>query len=77
MKARSGAAATFLADRIQPDKEPRIYDRTEVYGAVVNKDSKNLEAFNAAIKSMVDDGTRDKLYKQYFAEQAAVPEIPI
>ena len=113
-------AVTFLADRIQPDKEPRIYDRTvdafaalnagqidavmldtpivlgavdndqvkdaevvgqfktgEVYGAVINKDSKNLQAFNTAIKSMVDDGTRDRLYKQYFAEQAAVPEITI
>ena len=49
----------------------------EVYGAVVNRDSKNLEAFNTAIKSMVDDGTRDKLFQQYFAEQAAVPEIPV
>jgi polar amino acid transport system substrate-binding protein len=110
----------FLSDKIQPDKETRIFDKTvdafaalnagqidavmldtpivlgavenkqvkdaevvgqfktgEVYGAVVNKDSKNLEAFNTAIKSMVDDGTRDKLFKQYFAEQAAVPEIPV
>jgi hypothetical protein len=25
----------------------------------------------------VDDGTRDKLFQQYFAEQAAVPEIPV
>jgi polar amino acid transport system substrate-binding protein len=49
----------------------------EVYGAVVNKDSNNLEAFNTAIKAMVEDGTRDKLFQQYFAEQAAVPEIPI
>ena len=113
-------ATAFLADKIQPDTEPRVYDRTtdafaalnagqidavmldtpivlgaveegqvkdaevvgqfktgEVYGAVVNKDSKNLEAFNTAIKSMVDDGTRDKLFQQYFAEQAAVPEIPV
>ena len=49
----------------------------EVYGAVVNRDSKNLEAFNTAIKAMVEDGTRDKLFQQYFAEQAAVPEIPV
>lgn len=113
-------AVTFLSDRIQPDKEPRIYDRTvdafaalnagqidavmldtpivlgavdndqvkdaevvgqfktgEVYGAVVNRDSKNLEAFNQVITQMKEDGTRDKLYQQYFAEQAAVPEIPI
>jgi polar amino acid transport system substrate-binding protein len=113
-------ATGFLADKIQPDSEPRVYDRTvdafaalnagqidavmldvpivlgaveakqvkdaevvgqfktgEVYGAVVNRDSKNLEAFNTAIKSMVEDGTRDKLFQQYFAEQAAVPEIPL
>jgi polar amino acid transport system substrate-binding protein len=112
--------AAFLADKIQPDTEARIYDRTvdayaalnagqidavmldtpivlgaveekqvkdaevvgqfktgEVYGAVVGRDSKNLEAFNTAIKAMVADGTRDKLYQQYFAEQAAVPVIPI
>jgi hypothetical protein len=25
---------------------------------------------------MKDDGFRDKLFQQYFAEQAAVPEIP-
>jgi ABC-type amino acid transport substrate-binding protein len=49
----------------------------EVYGAVVGRDSKNLAAFNTAIKAMVADGTRDKLYQQYFAEQAAVPVIPI
>ena len=49
----------------------------EVYGAVVNRDSKNLDAFNQVITQMKEDGTRDKLYKQYFAEQAAVPEIPV
>jgi len=113
-------ATTFLADKIQPATEARIFDRTvdafqalkagqidavlldtsivlgavdagqvgdaevvgqfktgEVYGAVVNKDSKNLEAFNTAIKAMVQDGTRDKLFKQYFAEQAQVPVIPV
>ena len=113
-------ATGFLADKIQPDTEPRVYDRTtdafaalnagqidavmldvpivlgaveegqvkdaevvgqfktgEVYGAVVNKDSKNLETFNTAIKAMVEDGTRDKLFQKYFSEQAAVPEIPI
>jgi ABC-type amino acid transport substrate-binding protein len=26
---------------------------------------------------MKEDGTRDKLFQQYFAEQAAVPEIPV
>jgi polar amino acid transport system substrate-binding protein len=49
----------------------------EVYGAVVGRDSKNLDAFNTVIKAMVTDGTRDKLFQQYFAEQAAVPEIPV
>jgi polar amino acid transport system substrate-binding protein len=113
-------ATAFIADKIQPATEARIFDRTvdafqalkagqidavlldtsivlgavdagqvgdaevvgqfktgEVYGAVVNKDSKNLEAFNTAIKAMVQDGTRDKLFKQYFAEQAQVPVIPV
>ena len=113
-------ATTFLADKIQPAKEPRIFDRTvdafaalnagqidavmldtpivlgavenkqvkdaqvvgqfktgESYGAVVNRGSNNLAAFNQAIKAMKDDGTRDKLFQKYFAEQAAVPEIPV
>jgi polar amino acid transport system substrate-binding protein len=48
----------------------------EAYGAVVNRGSDNLEAFNTTIKAMKDDGFRDKLFQQYFAEQAAVPEIP-
>ena len=112
--------AAFIADKIQPDNEARIYNTTvdsfqalkagqidavlldtpivlgaveagqvgdaevvgqfktgEVYGAVVNRDSKNLEAFNQVITQMKEDGTRDKLFQQYFAEQAAVPEIPV
>jgi polar amino acid transport system substrate-binding protein len=112
--------ASFIADKIQPAKEARIFDRTvdafaalnagqidavlldtpivlgavekkqvrnakvvrqfktgEVYGAVVNRGSPNLDAFNTTIKAMKDDGFRDKLFQKYFAEQAAVPEIPI
>jgi polar amino acid transport system substrate-binding protein len=112
--------AGFLADKIQPDKETRIFDKTvdafaalnagqiqaimldtpivlgavenkqvkdaevagqfktgEVYGAVVNRGSKNLDAFNQVIRQMKADGTRDRLFKQYFAKQSAVPpEIP-
>jgi polar amino acid transport system substrate-binding protein len=49
----------------------------EVYGAVVNRGSPNLEAFNTVIKAMKEDGFRDQLFQKYFAEQAAVPEIPI
>jgi polar amino acid transport system substrate-binding protein len=49
----------------------------EVYGAVVNRGSENLEAFNTTIKAMKEDGFRDQLFQKYFAEQAAVPEIPI
>ena len=49
----------------------------EVYGAVLNRDSKNLDAFNKVITQMKEDGTRDKLFQKYFAEQAAVPEIPV
>jgi len=110
---------SFLDDKIKPDKETRIFDKTvdafaalnarqieaimldtpivlgavkekqvkdaevvgqfktgEVYGAVVNKGSKNLDAFNTAIKAMKADGFRDQLFKKYFANQAVVPEIP-
>jgi polar amino acid transport system substrate-binding protein len=110
----------FLTDKIQPDKETRIFDKTvdafaalnagqiqaimldtpivlgavkekqvkdaevvgqfktgETYGAVVNRGSKNLAAFNTAIKAMKADGFRDQLFKKYFADQAAVPEIPV
>lgn len=49
----------------------------EVYGAVLNRDSKNLDTFNQVITQMKEDGTRDKLFQKYFAEQAAVPEIPV
>jgi len=113
-------ANSYLADKIKPATEPRVFDRTtdafaalnagqidavmldtpivlgavkekevkdaevvgqfktgEVYGAVVNKGSKNLDAFNTAIKAMKDDGFRDQLFKKYFADQAAVPEIPV
>ena len=49
----------------------------ETYGAVVNRGSKNLAAFNTAIKAMKADGFRDQLFKKYFADQAAVPEIPV
>jgi polar amino acid transport system substrate-binding protein len=109
----------YLTDTIQPDTEPRVFDKTvdafqalnagqidavmldtsivlgavdakqvrnaevvgefktgEAYGAVVNRGSPNLDAFNNAIRAMKEDGFRDKLFQQYFAEQAAVPEIP-
>ena len=113
-------ATNFIADKIKPAAEARVFDRTtdafaalnagqidavmldtpivlgavkekqvkdaevigqfktgEVYGAVVNKGSKNLDAFNTAIKAMKTDGFRDQLFKKYFADQAAVPEIPV
>jgi polar amino acid transport system substrate-binding protein len=113
-------ATAYLADKIKPATEARLYDRTtdafaalnagqidavmldtpivlgavkekqvknaevigqfktgEVYGAVVNRGSKNLDAFNKTIKAMKDDGFRDQLFKKYFADQAAVPEIPV
>jgi polar amino acid transport system substrate-binding protein len=110
--------ASFIADKIQPAKEARIFDRTvdafaalnagqidavlldtpivlgavekkqvrnakvvrqfktgEVYGAVVNRGSPNLDAFNTTIKAMKDNGFREQLFQKYFAEQAAVPEL--
>jgi polar amino acid transport system substrate-binding protein len=111
---------SFLDDKIKPDKETRIFDKTvdafaalnagqiqaimldtpivlgavkekqvrdaqvvgqfktgETYGAVVNRGSKNLDAFNQAIKAMKADGFRDQLFKKYFADQAAVTVIPV
>ena len=113
-------ATSFIADKIKPATEARVFDRTtdafaalnagqidavlldtpivlgaveakqvknadvvgqfktgEVYGAVVNRGSPNVDAFNTAIKAMKDDGFRDQLFKKYFADQAAVPEIPV
>ena len=52
----------------------------EVYGAVrlrKNRAPTTWNRFNQAITQMKQDGTRDKLFQQYFADQAAVPEIPV
>ena len=48
----------------------------EAYGGVVNRDSKNLEAFNQVIRTLKSEGFRDQLFEKYCSEQAAVPEIP-
>ena len=79
---REAAVLLKLADNIAV-KVPLTIDGLKACkalsgdGAVVNRDSKNLEAFNQVITQMKEDGTRDKLFQQYFAEQAAVPEIPV
>jgi polar amino acid transport system substrate-binding protein len=47
----------------------------EVYGAVLNRGSGNLEAFNTVIRQLESEGFVDQLYTKYFAEQAAVKVI--
>jgi polar amino acid transport system substrate-binding protein len=47
----------------------------EVYGAVLNRGSPNLEAFNTVIRQLKTEGFIDQLFKKYFAEQAAVKVI--
>ena len=38
---------------------------------------KSARILKSEAKAMKEDGTRDRLFQQYFAEQAAVPEIPV
>jgi len=47
----------------------------EQYGAVVNKDSENLEAFNQVIKTLKSEGFIDQLLQKYFSDQVSVPVI--
>jgi len=47
----------------------------ERYGAVLNKDSPNLQAFNQVIQTLKSEGFVEQLYEKYFADQAAVPVI--
>jgi polar amino acid transport system substrate-binding protein len=47
----------------------------EQYGAVVNKGSANLEAFNTVIKTLKSEGFIDQLLQKYFADQVSVPVI--
>jgi polar amino acid transport system substrate-binding protein len=60
-----------------PDGEVAGQFKTgERYGAVVNRGSPNLEAFNQVIRTLKSEGFVDQLFKKYFSEQAAVPVIP-
>jgi polar amino acid transport system substrate-binding protein len=47
----------------------------EQYGAVLKKDSPNLAAFNAALQSLIDDGTVSELLTKYFG--ADPKDIPV
>jgi ABC-type amino acid transport substrate-binding protein len=51
------------------------FETGEKYGAVVNKDSKNLAAFNQVITTLKSEGFIDQLYKKYFVDPATVPVI--
>jgi polar amino acid transport system substrate-binding protein len=47
----------------------------EQYGAVVNKGSPNLNAFNQVIKTLKSEGYIDTLLQKYFSDQVSVPVI--
>jgi polar amino acid transport system substrate-binding protein len=47
----------------------------EQYGAVLNRDSKNLDAFNQVIKTLKSEGFIDQLLQKYFSDQVSVPVI--
>ena len=47
----------------------------EQYGAVLNRDSPNLDAFNQVIKTLKSEGYIDQLLKKYFSDQVTVPVI--
>jgi polar amino acid transport system substrate-binding protein len=47
----------------------------EQYGAVVNKGSPNLNAFNQVIKTLKSEGFIDQLLEKYFKDQVSVPVI--
>jgi polar amino acid transport system substrate-binding protein len=47
----------------------------EQYGAVVNKGSPNLNAFNTVIKTLKSEGFIDQLLQKYFSDQVSVPVI--
>jgi len=47
----------------------------EQYGAVVNKGSPNLNAFNTVIKALKSEGFIDQLLQKYFSDQVSVPVI--
>jgi polar amino acid transport system substrate-binding protein len=47
----------------------------EQYGAVLNRDSKNLDAINQVIKTLKSEGFIDQLLQKYFSDQVSVPVI--
>ena len=47
----------------------------EQYGAVVNKGSPNLNAFNTVMKTLKSEGYIDTLLQKYFSDQVSVPVI--
>jgi polar amino acid transport system substrate-binding protein len=110
--------AIYIADKIKPTSEARLFDRTvdaftalnagqiqavlldtpivlgavkekqvrdaevvgqfktgEQYGAVLNRNSKNLDAFNQVIKTLKSEGFINQLLQKYFKDQVSVPVV--
>jgi polar amino acid transport system substrate-binding protein len=51
------------------------FETGEQYGAVINKGSENLAAFNQVINTLKSEGFIDQLFKKYFADPVTVPVI--
>jgi polar amino acid transport system substrate-binding protein len=51
------------------------FETGEQYGAVVNRGSPNLEAFNQVLRTLKSEGFVDQLLQKYFPEQVAVKVI--
>jgi polar amino acid transport system substrate-binding protein len=51
------------------------FETGEQYGAVLNKGSENLAAFNQVINTLKSEGFIDQLFKKYFADPVTVPVI--
>jgi hypothetical protein len=47
----------------------------EQYGAVVNRDSQNLDALNQVIKTLKSEGSIDQLLQKFLSDQVSVPVI--
>ena len=58
-------------------RQPMQFD-SEYFGFAVKKGNTELrDKVNAAMKSMKDDGTYDKIYAKWFGDKAQPPKLPI
>jgi hypothetical protein len=61
--------------RVREGKVVGQFKTGEQYGAVVNRDSPNLDAFNQVITTLKSEGFVDRLLQTYCKDQVSVPVI--